>query len=83
MTLVSLSAPGTSVGSSGFPEKFSFCMGSIVATELPSLVPPRQIDDCVEIHILHKELCDLLLSNQQNFPLLARLSQCVFCKEIL
>ena len=32
------------------PEKFSFDMGKIVPTVLPSLVPLQRIDDCVEIH---------------------------------
>ena len=32
--LASSSAPGTSFGSSGFPEKFLFCTGRIVTTEL-------------------------------------------------
>ena len=54
--------------------------GMIASTELPSLVPIQSIDNCVEIHILHEELCDLLSSNDQNCPLLARLYQCVFCK---
>ena len=36
-----------------FPEKFLFYMSMIVSTVLPSLVPPKRMDDCVEIHILH------------------------------
>ena len=48
---------------------------------LPSLVPPRHIDDCGVTHILHEELCDPQLSSRQNFPLWARLYQHVFCKK--
>ena len=51
--LVSLSAPGASAGSSGFPEKFLFCTSMIVSTVFPSLVPPQRIDDCFEIHNFH------------------------------
>ena len=51
--LVCLSAPGTSVGSSTFSEKFLFYMGMIVSTELPNLVPQQRSDDCVGIRILH------------------------------
>ena len=80
---VSLSAPGTSVGSSGFPEKFLFCTGWIETTEWPNLVPQQRIDDSVVIHILHWELCDLRLLNHQNSPLWARLYQYVFCKKPL
>ena len=67
--LVSSSAPGTSLGSSGFPEKFLFYTGRIVSAELPSLVPLQRIDDCFEIHILHWELCapQLLLNHQKMF----------------
>ena len=50
---VSSLAPGTSLGSSGSPGKFLFYMGRIVTTALPNLVPPRQNDDCYEIHFLH------------------------------
>ena len=59
--LVSSSGPGTSLGSSGSPEKFLFCTGRIVTTELPSLVPQQRIDDYFVTHILHKELCDPLI----------------------
>ena len=55
---VSLSAPGTSSGSSGSLEKILFCTSRTVTTGLPSLVPPRHIGDCSAIHILHWELCD-------------------------
>ena len=78
--LVSSSAPGTSLGSSGSPEKFLFCTGRIVATVLPNLVPPRHIDDCFAIHFLHWEFCDPPWSSHQNVPLWARLYQYVFCK---
>ena len=37
----------------GSPEKFLFCTGRTVTTGLPSLVPPRHIDDCSAIHFLH------------------------------
>ena len=53
--LVSSSAPRTSLGSSGSPEKFLFHMARIVTTALPNLVPPRHIDDCYAIHLLHRE----------------------------
>ena len=71
---------GTSSGSSGSPGKFLFYIGRVVTTVLPSLVPPRHIDDCGVTHILHEELCDPQLSSRQNFPLWARLYQHVFCK---
>ena len=51
-----------------FPEKFLFCMGMIVSTVLPSLVPLPRIDDCVEIHILHWELFDPLVRILQWSP---------------
>ena len=57
--LVSSSAPRTSLGSSGSPGKILICTGMIVSTVLPSLVPPRHIEDCSAIHFLHWELCDL------------------------
>ena len=79
--LVSLSATRTSAGSSGSPRKFLLCMGKIVATELPIIVPPRQIDDCYAIHLLHREFCDLRLSSHQKIPLWARLYQWFFCKK--
>ena len=41
----------------------------IVSTVLPSLVPPRHIDDCSAIHNLHWELCDLRWWSHQNVPL--------------
>ena len=47
--LVSSSAPGTSLGSSGSPGMFSLYMVRIVTTALPNLVPPRHIDDCYAI----------------------------------
>ena len=50
--LASSSAPGT---------LFLFCTGWTVTTQLPSLVPPRHIDDFSAIHFLHSELCDLQL----------------------
>ena len=80
--LVSSSASGTSLGSSGSPGKFLFCMGRIVTTALPNLVPPRHIDDCCEIHFLHWEFCDPQLSSHQNCPLWARLFQHVFCSRL-
>ena len=50
-----------------FLEKFLFYTGRIVTTELPNLVPQRFIDDFVEIHILHLELCDPLSLDHQFF----------------
>ena len=44
--LVSSSAPGASLGSSGSPGKFLYNTGMIVSTVLPNLVPPKHIDDC-------------------------------------
>ena len=79
--LVSSSAPRTFVSSFPFPEKFLFCTDKIEFIELPSLVPLLRIDDCFEIHILHWELCDLLLSSHRFFPLWAGLYHCVFCKK--
>ena len=55
--LVSSSAPGTSLGSSGSPGKFLFYTGMIVSIELPNLVPQQRIDDYYVIHFLHWELC--------------------------
>ena len=50
------------LASSSAPETlFLFCAGWTVTTQLPSLVPPRHIDDCSAIHFLHSELCDLQL----------------------
>ena len=49
----SSSVPETEVGSSGSPGKFLFYTCMIVTTVLPSLVPPRHIDDCFAIHFLH------------------------------
>ena len=57
--LVSLLAPGTSLGSSGSPGKFLFCTGRTGSIGLPSPVAPQHIDDCSAIHFLHLELCDL------------------------
>ena len=79
--LVSSSAPRTSSSSSGSLGKILICTGMIVSTVLPSLVPPRHIDDCSAIHFLYRELCDLQYSNHPNVPLLARLYQHVFCKK--
>ena len=81
--LVSSSAPGTSLRSSGSPDKSLFCTGCIVTTELPNLVPQQRIDGYYVIHSLHWELCDPQLWNHQNFPLWVRLSQHVFCKKPL
>ena len=81
--LASSSAPATSVSSSWSPGKFLFCTGRTVTTGLPSLVPPRRIDDWCVIHFLHWELCDPQSLNHQNFPLWARLYQHVFCKKPL
>ena len=55
----------------------------IESIELPNLVPRQRIGDCFEIHILHRELCDLMLSSHHNFLLEVWLHQCVFCKEPL
>ena len=81
--LVSSSAPRTSSGSSGSLEKFLFYTGMNESTVLPSLVPPRHIDDCSSIHFLHWEFCDPLWSSQQYVPLWARLYQYVVCKKPL
>ena len=81
--MASSSAPGTSLDSSGSPEKFFFYMGRIVTTALPSPAPRLHTDDCFEIHNLHWELCDLLYSIQQNVPLWTRLYHHVFCKKPL
>ena len=80
---VSSSAPGTSLGSSGSPGRFLFCMGKIVTTALPNLLPPRHIDYCHATHCLHWEFCGLHVSSHQNFPLWAQLYQYVFCKKPL
>ena len=64
--LVSSSAPGTSLGSSGSPGNFLVYTGRTVTTVLPNLVPPRHIDDCHAIHFLHWEFGDPLWSNHQN-----------------
>ena len=40
---------------------FVFCTDKIESVELPNLGPLQRFDDCVEMHILHLELCDLLL----------------------
>ena len=75
---VSSSAPRTSVSSIPFPEKFFFfCTGRFVTTVLPSVVPLPRVDDCVEIHILHWELCDPLSPESPTISLWARLRQCV------
>ena len=78
--LVSWSAPKTFGSSFLFLEKFWFYTGMVVSTDLSSLVPLQRIDDCFEIIFLHQELCDPLLLNHQNFPLWARLNQCVVSK---
>ena len=38
-----------------------FYTDKIEPVELPNLVPRWRIGDCFEMHILHQELCDLLL----------------------
>ena len=58
MTIGSSSASGTSLGSSGSPEKFLFYKGRIATTELPNLLPSRHIDDWYATHFLHREICD-------------------------
>ena len=47
------------------------------------IVRQQRIGDCFEIHILHKGLCDLVLSGHQNVLLEVWLCQCVSCKEPL
>ena len=69
------------LGSSGTPEKFLFCTGRIVTTVLPTLVPPRHVDECCVIHFLHWEFCNPQYLNHQNVPLWPRLFQHVFCKK--
>ena len=49
----SVSAPGNSPSSFGFPGKFLFCTGRTVTTKLLNLVPPRHLDDCHAIHFLY------------------------------
>ena len=55
----------------------------IESIEFRNLVPRQRIGDCFEIHILHQELCDLLLSSHQEVLLEVWLRQCVFCMEPL
>ena len=76
-----LSARETFVNSLLFPEKILFYKDTII--EKPNPAPRLHTGDCFEIHILHKELCDLLLSSHQNFLLEVLDYQCVFCKEPL
>ena len=45
----------------------------------PSPAPRLHVDDCFEIHNLHSEPCDLLLSSHQNCLREVRLRHCVFC----
>ena len=48
-------------------EKFWFCTDQIESIECLNLVPRLRIGDCVEIHLLHWGLCDLMLSSHQSF----------------
>ena len=43
------------------------CIGMIVSTVSPSVVPLQRIDDCFEIHVLHLEPCDPELLNPEIF----------------
>ena len=70
--LVSSSAPGTSWGSSVSSGKFWFCTGGTVTTVLPSLVAPRQIDDCSAIHLLHLELSSMSATIMSPFQIPSR-----------
>ena len=78
---VSSSASRTFASSSVFPEKFVFYMGMIVSTVLPSLVPQKRIDDCFEIHLPRRGLCDPQLSSHRTSLHEVELRQCVFCTE--
>ena len=64
-------------------EVFLFCTDKIESIEWQDLVPRLRIGACFEIHILHKEMCDLLLSSHQTSLLEALDCQCVFCKKPL
>ena len=78
-----MSAPRISWGSSGSPGKFVFYVGMFVSTVLPSLVPPRHIDDCFAIHVLHWEFCDPLCkmfrSGHDCTSTSSARSPCYFC----
>ena len=78
-----LKAQWISADSFPFSVKFLFYTDTLESIVLPNLVPRLRIGDCFEIHNLHWELCDLLLSSHQNFLLEVGLCQCVFCKEPL
>ena len=74
----SYSAPRTFASSFRFPENFCFARIRLDPLGWPSIAPRLHIDDCFEIHNLHWELCDLLLSCHQNFGSLADLAISVF-----
>ena len=54
--MVSSSAPGTSMSTSGSSGKFLLYTGSFVTTVLQNLVSQQRIDGCCMIHFLHWEL---------------------------
>ena len=81
--LVSFRVPETFASFSGFLVKFLFCTDMLGSIEWLSPAPRLHIGDCFEIHNLHWELCDLLLSNHQNFLHEVQLCQHVFCTEVL
>ena len=60
-----------------------FCTDTTGSIGWPNPAPRLHIDDYFEIHILHWELCGLLLSSQQFFQHEVRLRHCVFCTEPL
>ena len=81
--MVSSSAPGTSLRSSGSPGKLLSYTGKTVTTVLPSLVPLRHIDDCCVIHFLHLELCDPQLLKTPKFSALGTTVPLRFLQEAL
>ena len=77
--LVTLSAPRTSLGSSGSTGKILVCTGVIVTNVLPSLVPPRHIDDCSAIHFLHWEMLWSAVIKSPKCPALGKsFGKCVY-----
>ena len=83
ITFVFPTAQETFVDSSPSPESAVFFTDMIGSIEWPNLAPRLHIDDCFEIHILHWELCDLLLSSHESSLLDVLHHQSVFFKEPL
>ena len=81
--LVSLSAPGTSLSSSGSHAKILFCTGRTVTTGLLRLAPLRHIGDCSGTHFLHLERCDPLVSSHQKFSALGMTASARLLQEVL